>query len=80
MCQAIKDAVYGSEKDKRAVINWLVSDDFKAICHLAEVDPEVWRIKIAELFRGSDGLRAYYAKRHSDDLLLPSALARTHEG
>jgi hypothetical protein len=69
MCQAIKDAVYGSESEKRAVVRWLVSEDFQRICHLAEVNPEEWQVKIAELFRGPAGLRVYYARNHSALLL-----------
>ena len=68
MAQAIKDAVRGNEKDQAEVIRWLVSDDFTGICTAAGINPGEWRIRIAELFRQSPGLKLYYAKKMIDEL------------
>lgn len=68
MAQAVKDVVRGSEKDRAEVIRWLVSEDFTGICTAAGINPGEWRIRIAELFRQSPGLRLYYAKKMLDEL------------
>ena len=68
MAQAVKDAARGNEREQAEVVRWLVSDDFAAICRGAGVKPEEWKVRIAELFRSTDGLRLYYAKKMIDEL------------
>lgn len=69
IAQAIKDAVYGGSVQKREVVVWLVSQDFPAICAAAGIDASEWKLRIAELFRTSEGLRMYYAQKHTALLL-----------
>jgi len=68
MCQAIRDIVNGSESARNEVVHWLVSDDFKEICHHAQVDPDEYRIQIANLYRCSPALMVYYAKKLTQEL------------
>lgn len=60
--------VRGSEKDRAEVIRWLVSEDFTGICAAAGISPGEWKMRIAELFRQSPGLRLYYAKKMLEEL------------
>ena len=66
--QAIKDVVRGSERDRAEVVRWLTSDDFSAICTGAGITPGEWKLRIAELFRSTPGLRIYYAKKMLEEL------------
>lgn len=66
--RAIKDAVEGNDNARRDVVRWLVSHDFDTICEFAQVDPQSWRPRIAELFRTSPGLQIYYANKMIKDL------------
>ena len=68
VAQAIKDVVRGNEKERADVIRWLVSDDFTGICKAAGIIPGDWKLRIAELFRASPGLRLYYAKKMLEEL------------
>lgn len=58
----------GSERDRAEVIRWLVSEDFTKICTAAGIQPGEWRLRIAELFRSSPGLRLYYVKKMLEEL------------
>lgn len=66
--RAIKDAVSGTEAERKDVIRWLASPDFPLICGVAGVPPDIWRHRIAELFRQTTGLRVYYANKMIDEL------------
>lgn len=68
MLRAIRDAVGGTEAERKDVIRWLASPDFPLICGLAGVPPDEWRRRIADLFRQSTGLRVYYANKMIEEL------------
>lgn len=68
VAQAIKDVIRGSEKERAEVVRWLVSDDFGEICRIAGLDQGEWKLRIADLFRASPGMRMYYAKKMLEEL------------
>lgn len=68
VAQAIKDVIRGTDAERAEVVRWLVSDDFTGICTAAEINPGEWKLRIAELFRASPGMRMYYAKKMLDEL------------
>lgn len=66
--RAIRDAVSGTEAERKDVIRWLASPDFTLICTVANLPPEVWQKRIADLFRQTTGLRVYYANKMIEEL------------
>jgi len=69
VAQAVKDVIRGTDAERAEVVRWLVSDDFTRICTSAEINPGEWKLRIAELFRATPGMRMYYAKKMLDELV-----------
>jgi hypothetical protein len=68
VAQALKDAVSEHAKLRSEVVHWLVSPDFITIMQKLQLDPDEWRLKIANLFRDSRQLAVWRARRLNDEL------------
>lgn len=71
LIRAVRDVVQGSQGERMDVLKWLANrEDFTTIVEPLGLDPEVTRLRIASLFKYSPALRAHYASRMIQDLMV----------
>jgi hypothetical protein len=66
--QAIKDVIRGTDRQRADVLMWLATKDFEDLCSAAHIPAGEWKLRIAELFRSSPGMRMHYAKKMLEEL------------
>jgi len=63
ICQAISDAYLGSPKEKLAVAEWIMSDDFSNVCDLATLNSDRLSKMIKEILTSKSVVARYLGER-----------------
>jgi hypothetical protein len=63
ICQAISDAYLGSNKEKLAVAEWIMSSDFDNVCDLATLESDRLRKMIHEILTSKSVVARFLGER-----------------
>ena len=63
ICQAISDAYLGSNKEKLAVAEWIMSSDFDNVCDLATLESDRLRKMIQEILTSKSVVARFLGER-----------------